>query len=117
MLTADIGQQTSFASHESRLPVDHRDPSSENDMTDEEGTVVSSDMLRHGTSSSGKPILSITLCRYVMNAFFRSFVLHLMTSFTSLHDYVDISFIFSFFHMQTIRLPLPLIPLIPKSTH
>ena len=35
MLTADIGQQTSFASHESRLPVDHRDPSSENDMTDE----------------------------------------------------------------------------------
>lgn len=52
MLTADIGQQTSFASHESRLPVDHRDPSSENDMTDEEGTVVSSDMLRHGTSSS-----------------------------------------------------------------
>ena len=56
MISAHIGQQTSFASHNSSLsPAINRDLSSENDMTDEESTVVSSMHVK--TMNSGKSML------------------------------------------------------------
>lgn len=47
MISAHIGQQTSFASHKPLLSAAiTRDLSSENDMTDEESTIVSSDQIK-----------------------------------------------------------------------
>ena len=56
MISAHIDQQTSFASHNSLLSAAiSRDISSENDMTDEESTVMSSVHMK--TMNSGKSIL------------------------------------------------------------